>query len=156
MSDLTVPKRRVEVSLELAGGLQRVVTLFLSESAARHAGAERLSDVLNDRLHFVPALDADTRGITFLNCAAVMIARASADAERTGAEEVAIPVEHDVEVTLADGRALRGTVSYVPASARTRLVDFLNDGTPFLRLLAEDAVLLVNKRHVVRVAQVEP
>ncbi len=154
MNDFTVPKRRVAVRMELWGGLERTVTLFLAETAMHHAGAERLSDLLNGGAEFVPALEAETGTMTFLHSAAVMTACAPAEAESTGAEDVTIPVEQEVEVTLADGRVLAGTVGYVLPPGRGRFADHLNDGSPFLRLLTAGTVLLVNKRHVVRVAQV--
>jgi hypothetical protein len=155
MSELAVPKRRVALAVTLSGGLRREVTVFLSEAVPGHAGAERLSDLLNGRGDFIPALETDTRTMTFLNRARVLIAEAGADAERTGTDELTIPTEHDVELTLDDGRVLRGLVTYVLPPDRARLADYLNDGTLFLLLHADDGVLLVNKRHVARVVLAE-
>jgi len=155
MSDLKVPKRRLTVASTLADGSRREVTVFLAEAAPGHAGGERLSDLLNGASDFIPALEAETREMTFLNRTAVMIAEADAEAERTRADELTIPTEHAVEVALIDGRKLRGHVSYVLPPDRGRLADFLNDGTLFLPLHAESRVLLVHKRHIVRVVLVE-
>jgi len=155
MSDLAVPKRRVAVAVTLAGGLRRQVAVFLAEAVPGHAGSERLSDLLNGSSDFIPALETDSRVMTFLNRAAVMIAEAGADAERTGADELTIPTEHEVEVTLDNGRALRGHVTYVLPPDRGRLADFLNDGTLFLPLHADEGVLLVAKRHIARVMLAE-
>ena len=155
MSDLKVPKRRVAIAATLVGGLRRDVTVFLAEAAPGHEGGERLSDLLNGPSDFIPALEAEAGAMTFLNRAALVMAEAGADAERTGADEVTIPTEHGVEVTLADGRALRGHVSYVRPPDRARLADFLNEGTLFLALHGDAGVRLVHKRHVTRVVLVE-
>ena len=155
MVDLTVPKRRVAVTATLAGGFRRQVTVFLAEAAPGHAGGERLSDLLNGGSDFIPALESETRAMTFLNRAAVMIAEVDAEAERTGADELSIPTEHAIELTLDDGRALRGLVTYFLPPDRARLADFLNDGTLFLPLHAGSRVLLVHKRHITLVALVE-
>lgn len=155
MSDFRVPKRRVAMVATLAGGLRRDVTVFLAEAAHGHAGGERLSELLNGPSDFLPALEAGTRAMTFLNRDAVMIAEASAEAERTGADELTIPTEHAVELTLTDGRALRGHVSFVLPPDRSRLADFLNDGKLFLPIHTESRVLLVHKRHVTRVVVLE-
>ena len=47
--------------------------------------------------------------------------------------------------------ALRGLVSYLRPPDRSRLVEFLNEPEPFFRLLEGASLVLVNKRHVVRV-----
>jgi hypothetical protein len=155
MSDLKVPKRRVAVAATLAGGLRRDVTVFLAEAAPGHAGGERLSDLLNGPHDFIPALEAETGAMTFLNRAALVMAEAGADAERNGADEITIPTEHAVEITLRDGRALRGHVTYVLPPGRSRLADFLNDGSLFLPLHGDSRVRLVHKRHVTRVVLLE-
>src|SRR5690349_7734777 len=131
MSDLAVPKRRVPVSVTLSGGLTRQVAVFLAEAVPGHAGSERLSDLLNGASDFIPALEPDTRTMTFLNRTSVVIAEAAADAERTGADDLTIPTEHDVELMLDDGRVLRGLVTYVLPPDRARLADYLNDGSHF-------------------------
>lgn len=151
MDDLRVPKRRVAAAVLLPGGDARRIALFLSEAASRHAGPERPSDLLCGSDDFVPAADEQTGQMTFLNrkaLAAVRVARAleADDADPT------IPSEHEVEVLFADGRVLRGLVSYVRPAERVRLVDYLNEPAPFFHLYEEDTVALVNKRHVSRVA----
>jgi hypothetical protein len=155
MTDLKVPKRSVAVAVTLAGGSRRDVTLFLAEAVPGHSGGERLSDLLNGGSDFIPALEIDTRAMTFLNRSAVMIAQAGAEAERTSADDSTIPTEQEVEFTLDDGRVLRGFVSYLLPPEHARLADFLNEAAPFLPLHADAGVLLVHKRHVTRVVLVE-
>ena len=148
---LAIPKRRVGVVVTLAAGLRRNVTLFLAEAVPGHAGAERVSDLLNSGEEFIPALETDTGAMTFLNRAAVMIAEVAEEEEHSDAEELTIPTAHEVDLMLGDGRVLRGRVTYVLPPDRARLADYLNDGNLFLPLHANDGVLLVNKTHVARV-----
>jgi hypothetical protein len=155
MSDLKVPKRRVIVGATLVDGSRRELTVFLAEAAPGHSGGERLSDLLNGGSDFIPALEAGAGEMTFLNRAAVMIAEADMEAERSRVDELTIPTEHAVRVELMAGRTLRGHVSYVLPPDRSRLADFLNAGTLFLPLYEESRVLLVHKRHIARVVLVE-
>jgi hypothetical protein len=155
MSDLTVPKRRLPVTVTLAGGMRRDVVLFLAEGASGHGGGERLSDLLNGGASFIPALEVETQTMTFLNRSAVIVAEAGPLAERAATDDIALPVEHEVELTLDDGRALRGHVSYVLPPDHARVADHLNDGTPFLALHGDAGVQLVNKLHVIRVVLLE-
>jgi hypothetical protein len=64
---------------------------------------------------------------------------------------VSIPTEHEVEVLLQDGTTLRGLVSYLRPAERSRLVDYLNEPPPFFRMIDAGVLVLVNKRHAVRV-----
>ena len=154
MSDeLRVPKRRAQVEVLLPGGAARQVTVFLAEYAPRHSGPERLSDLLNAHDDFVPAIDVATDAMTFLNRHGIAAARVAREwelgEELTGAEQ------HEVEVTLVDGTTLRGTVAYVMPPDKSRLLDYLNDAQPFVRLAETERVALVNKRHIARVAKVK-
>ncbi len=152
MDELRVPKHRVAAEVLLPGGATRRITLFLAEAASTHAGPERPSDLLNGGEDFVPALDDDAGAMTFLNRAAIAVVRVARELEADDAAEATIPTEHEVEALLADGTVLRGLVSYVLPADHARLVDFLNEPSPFFRLLEPGAVALVHKRHVVRVA----
>lgn len=151
MEDLRVPKRRIPVEVLLPGGTRRTMALFLSEVAADHSGQERPSDLLNGGDDFVPAFDETARAMTFLNRSSIAAVRLEPALDADVDEEVSIPTEHEVEVLLQDGTALRGLVSYLRPAERSRLVDFLNEPPPFFRLIEDSVLVLVNKRHVVRV-----
>jgi hypothetical protein len=156
MSELAVPKRRAEVAVELVGGLRRKVTVFLAPSSAAHDGGERLSDLLEAPGEFFPARDADEPGMTFLRRATVVVAEAAPEqATAPEPDDVTLPSEYEVDVTLDDGRVLRGLLSFVLPSDRCRLADYLNEPTRFLPLRGGELLRLVNKRHVTRVAVVE-
>jgi hypothetical protein len=150
MDELRVPKRRVPVEVILPGGAARRVVLFLAEAAADHAGGEQPSDLLNGPVEFIPAVDEADGAMTFLHRGAVAVVRVAPELEPDEAEEFTLPTEHEVEVHLAGGGVRAGLVSFLRPD-RTRLVDFLNEPSPFFRLLEADAVALVNKRHVTRV-----
>jgi hypothetical protein len=152
VSDLQVPKRRAPIELVAPGGERRSVTVFLSEFAPDHAGAERVSDVLGRNELFFPALDHASDRITFVSRSTVVLARVPASFE-DGSDEASHEDEHAVELTLVDGTVLRGVVSYALAPGQSRLIDYLNLPAPFLRMVSGgDELLLVNKQHVARVA----
>jgi len=155
MEDLRVPKRRVAAEALLPGGDARRITLFLADTASKHSGPERASDLLNGGDDFVPAFDEESKAMTFLNRAELAAVRlAGREAEEDGSD-LTLPTEHQVEVTLRGGGVLRGLVSYLRAPDQSRLVDFLNEPEPFFPLIEEGAFALVNKRHVVRVVLVK-
>jgi hypothetical protein len=151
--DLKVPKQRAEVEVLLPGGAARQVVVFLSEFASTHSGRERLSDLLNGGEDFVPALDTLTGNMTFLGRQSIAAARVAPEWEP--ADETVMASEHELEVTLADGTVLHGRVRIVMPPERSRLLDYLNDAPPFLKLVERGSVALVNKRHIARVARVK-
>ena len=150
--DLKVPKQRAQVEVLLPGGAVRQVVVFLSEFASTHTGPERLSDLLNAQDEFVPAVDTATDAMSFLGRHTIAAARVAGEWEPP--EPVARGELHDLEITLVDGSILRGTVSIVMPPERSRLLDWLNDPQPFVRLAEKEKVALVNKRHIARVAKV--
>lgn len=150
MDELRVPKHRISTDVLLPGGGSRRMTLFLAEAAPDHDGPERPLDLLNGRAEFIPALDETTGQMDFLNRATLAAVRVPYQAEPD--EPPTLPVEHEVEVQFVDGAVVRGLVSYIRPREHDRLVDFLNEPSPFFPLLEQGAVALVNKRHVARVA----
>lgn len=148
MQALRVPKHRTPVELTLSGGSTRSVLVFLAESAARHSGPERLSDLLEGESEFIPAVEASTDAVIVLNCTSVVVARVASSVEGDAAAEGTTPTEHEVEITLVGGAKLRGFVSYVMPPDRSRLTDFLNAEPRFIKLIEPEAIALVNKQHV--------
>jgi hypothetical protein len=153
MSDeLKVPKRRAQVEVLLPGGAVRQVTIFLAEYASAHDGPERLSDLLNGGDDFVPALDLASDTMTFLGRQSIAAARVAPDWDE---EDAPATSQQEVEITLTDGTELHGTMAFVMSEEHSRLLDYLNDSPPFLRLIEQGRVALVNKRHIARVAKVK-
>jgi hypothetical protein len=154
MDELRVPKRRIPVEVLLPGGGTAPMVLFLAEVAAGHAGGERPSDLLNGHDEFVPAFDEVGQAMSFLSRSAISALRLDAALDEALEDDVSLPTEHDVEVRLSDGTVLRGLVTYLRPPDRSRLGDFLNEPPPFFRLREASSLVLVNKRHVVRVTLV--
>jgi hypothetical protein len=150
--DLKVPKRRAQVEVLVPGGGVRQVTIFLAEYASAHGGPERLSDLLNGADDFVPALDLASDAMTFLGRQSIAAVRVAPDWDE---EDVPSTSVHEVQITLTDGTELRGMMAFVMSEEHSRLLDYLNDAPPFVRLIEQGRVALVNKRHIARVAKVK-
>jgi hypothetical protein len=153
LEELRVPKRRVLAQIILPGGETREVSVFLTTEVPKYTEGERLSDLLNSEVKFIPAQDVATGMITFLNSVAIAVARTDVEHEFREEDRLTILTEHEVEIRLLDGQRLQGLIVYIQPEGRNRLNDYLNDAPPFLRLIQGERVALVNKRHV---AYVEP
>jgi hypothetical protein len=149
MDRLRIPKRRGEVEVTGPDGEVRLFAVFLAEQSA-HGGPERVSDLLNGPREFLPAVDCKTEAITFLARSSIAVARVPGPL--WDVDELNLPIEHEVEVVLAGGKALTGLISYVLPVENCRVVDYLNEPAPFFAVVEGDRVALVNKRYVQRVA----
>ena len=156
VEELKLQKRRVPVSVTLAGGVRTRVALFLADAVPGRTGHELLCDLLEDEAPFLPAVVLESGAISFISRAAVVVVEAGADADREPGEDLALPTEVAIEVTVVEGQRLRGHVRYVRPPDRSRLIDFLNDDRRFLPLHGDDeTVRFVHKRYVCRVDLVE-
>jgi len=153
LDELRVPKRRVLAQLTSPGGEVREVSVFLMTGVPEYTEGERLSDLLNDAVKFIPAQDVATERIIFLNSAAIAVAHTDIEHEFREEDRLTILTEHEVEIRLVDGQRLQGLIVYMQPEGRARLNDYLNDTPRFLRLIQDKRVALVNKRYV---ASVEP
>lgn len=159
MSDYKVPKRQVDATARLLGGLERRWQIFLSEVAETRAGPERATDLFNRKTRFLPVKDHED-GHVVVSCANVLSVSVPADAEFTsdalGAEDLAaeMSVTTSVDVTLADGSTVSGTLVYLQPEGRRRLQDFLNEAPTFISVRDGDTAHLVNTQQVVQVRTV--
>ncbi|MDJ0847959.1 MAG: hypothetical protein QNK04_06270 [Myxococcota bacterium] len=161
MSDrYQVPKRRARLRIRTTGSREEWVHVFLGELAATHLGPERPADVFNAGNAFVVVQDEEER-TSFVRCDDVWTVsitdEVDLEEELAGAEPLLgdLDTEARLGVTLEDGSSLEGRVRYQLPDARGRVLDFLNQESPFLTLFQEDRILLVNKRRIVRAFEID-
>jgi len=150
-----VAKKEVVAEVTVAGEKPATLTLFLAGLSRSHSGDERPSDLLNGPDAFLPAVDRKGKS-RLLRRDAVVVITVPADyepvADGHGAENVPPSSHHaEVEVILASGAAIRGTVEYDMPESRSRLLDFLNREDRCLAVRRAGQIHLVNKRHIARV-----
>ena len=143
-----IPKHTVRVEVHGAD-IDAMVTLFLAERAANHAGPEHAQDLLNGPHDFFPAQLDDGRFL-FLCRHSIRFLRVPPEDE-ADAIDPGNDVVRPVVLTFDDGCALEATARYQLPDASRRLQDFLNQPDEFLTLYQDDGMLLVNKRRVAHV-----
>lgn len=159
MQMYAIPKHAIPAEVALLGLSSIKVMIFLGERAQTHSGVELPSDVLNSELPFLPAKGPEGRTL-ILNRDALLVV--SVGAEHEYGHEPHYAEDHSagglttssVEVSLADGAALRGTVSYLLPEASRRIQDYLNVPERFLALRDGPTVHFINKRHITHVRAV--
>lgn len=151
-----VPKQAIEVEVQLEGQVMVHGRMFVGE-ASRHAGRERVLDVLTAPEPFVPI--ASEGGARLLAKNRIVLVRVNDRADAGWEESEATSPQVSVEIRLAGmppGRDLvTGNMMITMPEGRRRLLDFVNDAGPFLALWEPDAALIVARGHVVEIRQVD-
>lgn len=155
-----VPKHRARLRIRTTGGGEEWVHVFLGELAETHLGPERPADVFNAGRDFVVVQDEEGR-TSFIRCDDVWTVSITEDADLeedlAGADPLVgdLDTEAKLAVVLEDGSRLEGRVRYQLPDSHGRVLDFLNGKGPFLTLFGDERILLVNKRRVARVFELE-
>ena len=152
-----VPKREVAASVALFGHPAAAVTIFLSDSAQNHHGAERPSDLFNGPGPFIPALDPAKGPVLFHrdSILAVTVAAeeefgSNADRAEDLAYEASMSIE--VEIAMQTGDLIHGTLTFIMPEGQRRLQDVVNQSEQFLTLRVENNARLINKRRIARIS----
>ena len=146
MSDYRIEKVRQRVGLTLASGARLEGDIFLQAFARFRAGPEEPLDVLNEPAPFLPLLLQDG-GLHLVHKAQIAVVATPLPETDELAEPGVIGMH--VQVTMAHGHVLSGSIFPEVRADRPRLVDFLNN-TPlrFLPMFSTDELLILNIAHI--------
>jgi hypothetical protein len=153
MKVFQVPQREVQVEVLLSGGERLNGTLYAPQ-AGPSGGPGRLSDRLNDgEERFLP-LVAD-EGAHLVSKSRVMAIHLPPGEEDLEFEEGDQAKECSVELYLEGGVVLTGSLKYIMPVERLRIIDYLNAAPEFIPLLDNGRVVLVSRRFLVRIRDLE-
>jgi hypothetical protein len=154
MQEYSIPRWQTPVELTLVDGARRTVDVFLMERVGESARPERVSERFDGMEEFVPILDPSTGKVGLVGRAGIVSIRTATQFEPI--DPVAYPLREGVRITTVEGATLIGSLVWSGPPGHTRLQDALNGPGRFIRVLEGDAVLLVNKAHVLSVDPSEP
>ena len=152
MDDYKVKKDRFYVTLFLLDGSTKEGFIYLSSHAARHEGPEFVIDVLRQSEQFLPInlKDGSTPIINKDQILMMSFPSENGEAVEVSSGETRV---HQVSVHLVNHDKVEGRfISVLPEHAQ-RVKDFLNQKEPFLELIKDDGIYLINKVHVVFVEE---
>jgi hypothetical protein len=157
MSRFRVEKRRAEAELTLSSGNTVRGIFFLAGSCSRHAGPERIADLLNTQDGFFPfETMADGAGTLLINRAHVVSVRLleHPDEPRLDPGYLVAP-ERQVNLLLSNGRTLRGAVRIYRPEGRDRLSDYAQSPDVFRYLEAAEGTFVINFAHIVHLRETD-
>ena len=153
-SRLRVEKRRTEALVRLTDGSSVSGCFFVAGGSARHAGPERVGDLLNASHGFVPfeqRLASGFRTILYNRAYIVTVTLSEDEASRDPGYVVA--PKHDVSLRLSTGETVDGTVRVYQPEGHDRVSDWAREPEMFRYVETPSATLLVNTAHIVDISE---
>jgi len=153
-SEFRVEKRRAHAILILSSGQSTGGCFFTGSGSARHAGPERIGDVLNSDPGFFPFEIHDAEGlrtVLFNRRHVVMVVLADNEARDDPGYDLA--PQRVVSVALSNGQRQVGAVRVYQPEGRDRLSDWARQPETFQYLETADATLIINMAHVIDVRE---
>ncbi len=154
-SEFRVEKTRIDAIVTLSNNDSIAGHFFVAKASARHAGPERVGELLNNETGFFP-FETDQKGgaqtVLYNRRQVVMVALADTEARRDPGYDVA--TERFVSALLSNGRRVAGSVRVYRPEGRDRLSDWARHPDQFRYVETTDMTLLVNIAHVIDVREV--
>jgi hypothetical protein len=154
-SEFRVEKQRAGAVLTLSGGEPTHGCFFVAGGSARHAGPERVGDLLNSEavfFHFEIHDSAGGRTELFNRRHVVMVAIGDDEASRDPGYSIA--KRRDVSILLSNGHRVMGAIRIHMPEGRDRLSDWARDPEIFRYVETDETTLIVNMAHVIEVNEV--
>jgi hypothetical protein len=153
MKIFQVPQREVPVQVLLEGG-EELEGLFYAPTSSPSGGPGRLSERLNDEgEHFLPLVDAESAYL--ISKSMILTVRLLPGEAELEFQESDQAKECSVEMRLMGGLMLTGRLKFTMPVEKARILDYLNAAPPFIALLENGRILLVNRSFLVRIRDLD-
>lgn len=153
MKIFQVPQREVAVEVLLEGG-EEMTGLLYAPTAGPSGGPGRLSERLNDGdEHFLPLVGSG--GASLISKAWIMTVLLPRSEEQIESQESDHANDRAVELNLKGGHNLTGRLNYIMPPEKRRILDYFNAAPRFIPLLQEGLAVLVNRKFVVRIRDLD-
>lgn len=141
--------------LTLSSGESKRGCFFVAGGSPRHAGPERVGDLLNSGDGFFPfeVDETGTRRTVLIQRGHVVMAALSEN-DATGEPGYALATRRAVALLLSGGRRVIGTVRVYLPEGRDRLSDWAQHGERFRYVETTDALIIINVDHVVEAREI--
>jgi hypothetical protein len=148
MTGFAIPRVAIPASLLLTAGDSSAGEIYVMERVPHHTGPETPLEMLNRAEGFFPFRPtADGTVLLVAKTQTIMLSVAPDDSAQDPARVSAAKLVA-VELTLANGSILRGFATAELPEYHSRLLDYLNDPSPFFAVAADDEFHFVNRAHV--------
>jgi hypothetical protein len=147
MSDYRIVMQKRQVALVLADGSRLEGEVFLNLYEAHHIGPQRLGDLLNSDIRFLPVQTAS--GIQLVNVERIVSAQTGGSEEAD--ELMRLGEKHRIRITTLLRDEIVADLYVNLPEISNRVKDGLNRAQRFLPLFLEEDVLYLNTSYILLV-----
>lgn len=149
MQQLAVEKRTVPVLVRFEDGQELRGDLFLSRTAKRRAGQETVLDYMNEAEEFFPLKVADDKSVRMINKRRVIAVEVAAAIEFEDEETAKAGAKQErMTVIFKTHHRLSGTGYIEMPPQKSRIIDFLNQGTQFFLMKDGGTAHVCNRKQI--------
>jgi hypothetical protein len=148
MADFAIPRVSVPASLLLSDGNRRQGEIYVMERVPQHSGPETPLDMLNRPQGFFPFLPEGNGTVLLVTKSHTISLSVATDDAAQDPVRLSAAKLVAVELTFVDGSTLQGFATAELPEHHSRLLDYLNDSSPFFAVSAGEEFHFVNRAHV--------
>lgn len=147
MTEQRIAKTTRKVMVTLRDGRQLLGEVFLGLYGVHHTGEQQLGELLNGEEDFIPFKTAGV--VSILNTEQILMVKTDKAEEED--DLMTLGKKYLVKVETHHIQDLQGEI-YVNLPENTcRVRDWLNQPIPFLQIFLPDAIIYLNRRHIISV-----
>ena len=148
MTGFAIPRVSIPASLLLTQGERRAGEIYVMERVPHHTGPETPLEMLNRAEGFFPFRPAGNGAILLVTKAQTISLSVAPDNTAQDPARLSAAKLVAVELALVNGSTLRGFATAELPEYHSRLLDYLNDSSPFFAVSAGEEFHFVNRAHV--------
>ncbi|MDI6740813.1 MAG: hypothetical protein QME74_10680 [Candidatus Edwardsbacteria bacterium] len=149
MQQLAVEKRTVPVLIRFEDGQELKGELFLSQTAKRRLGKETVLDYMNEEPEFFPLKVTEDNSVRMINKRRVAAVEVDAAIEFEDEETTKAGAKQErMTVMFKTHHRLAGTGYIEMPPQKSRIIDFLNQGSQFFLLKAGETAHVCNRKQI--------
>jgi hypothetical protein len=147
MDDRTIQKETQQVTVVLSDGTQIDGEVFLRLHEAHHTGRQKIGDLLNQDLSFIPI--RTSKGFILLNRSQIVSVKIKQEFEKD--EIMTLGKKYAVRVRTVQGKEVVGDMFVNLPEESCRIKDHLNQPIRFFSLFQSASILYINREFILSV-----
>lgn len=145
--DRKIEKEVRPILCELSDGSEIEGDVFLRLYEARHAGPQKVGDLLNEEKKFLPVKAKG--GTLLLNRSHIVLTKVKAELEKD--DLMTLGKKVTVRLKMHRGREIQGDIFINLPEGFCRVKDYVNQPTRFFTLIQPDFVIYINQEFILSV-----
>jgi len=147
MDDRTIQKETQQITVELSDGTQIDGEVFLRLHEAHHTGRQKIGDLLNQDLSFIPV--RTSKGSVLLNSSQIVVVKIKQEFEKD--DLMTLGRKYAVRVKTVQGKEIVGDIFVNLPEESSRVKDCLNQPIRFFPVFQSTSILYINRQFILSV-----